>query len=80
MKNNILLFTFTFISVFAFGQKPKVKPVETTKPFVLGVIEEIQSKELAEKRVLNIYLPEGYNQNDTIKYPVIVSAPFFELG
>lgn len=71
MKNNILLFTFTFISVFAFGQKPKVKPVETTKPFVLGVIEEIQSKELAEKRVLNIYLPEGYNQNDTIKYPVI---------
>lgn len=71
MKNNILLFTLTFISVFAFGQKPKVKPVETTKPFVLGVIEEIQSKELAEKRVLNIYLPEGYNQNDTIKYPVI---------
>jgi len=71
MKNNIILFTLTFISFFAFGQKPKVKPVETTKPFVLGVIDEIQSKELTEKRVLNIYLPEGYNQNDTIKYPVI---------
>ena len=69
MKNNIILFTLTFISVFAFGQKPT--PLETTKPFVLGVIDEIQSKELAEKRVLNIYLPEGYNQNDTIKYPVI---------
>ena len=38
MKNNIILFTLTFISFFAFGQKPKVKPVETTKPFVLGVI------------------------------------------
>ena len=45
MKNNIILFTLTFISVFAFGQKPK--PLETTKPFVLGVIDEIQSKELA---------------------------------
>lgn len=71
MKNNIILFTLTFISVFAFGQKQKVKQVETSKPFVLGIIDEIQSKELTEKRVLNIYLPEGYNQNDTIKYPVI---------
>lgn len=69
MKNNFILFTLTFISVFAYGQK--VKPVETSKPFVIGVIDEIQSKELLEKRVLNIYLPEGYNQNDTIKYPVI---------
>nr|MCU0386701.1 alpha/beta hydrolase-fold protein [Flavihumibacter sp.] len=42
-----------------------------SKPFVLGTIEEINSKELNEKRVLNIYLPEGYNQNDTISYPVI---------
>jgi uncharacterized protein len=42
-----------------------------SKPFVLGVIDEIQSKELSEKRVLNIYLPEGYKQDDTIKYPVI---------
>jgi predicted alpha/beta superfamily hydrolase len=48
-----------------------VKQTESTKPFVLGVIDEIQSKELTEKRILNIYLPEGYNQNDTIKYPVI---------
>ena len=41
------------------------------KPFVLGVIDEIQSVELSEKRTLNIYLPEGYNEQDTIKYPVI---------
>ena len=40
-------------------------------PFVLGVIDEIQSIELSEKRTLNIYLPEGYNEQDTIKYPVI---------
>ncbi len=42
-----------------------------TKPFVLGVIDEMNSKELGEKRILNIYLPEGYNKDDTIKYPVI---------
>lgn len=69
MKTNIILFTLTFFSVFAFGQK--VKSVDASKPFVLGVIDEIQSKELSEIRILNIYLPEGYNQNDTIKYPVI---------
>jgi len=37
----------------------------------LGVIEELQSTILSEKRILNIYLPEGYKQNDTLKYPVI---------
>jgi len=41
------------------------------KPFVLGVIDEIDSKILSEKRILNIYLPEGYSATDTIKYPVI---------
>jgi predicted alpha/beta superfamily hydrolase len=41
------------------------------KPFVLGIVDEVQSKELNEKRVLNIYLPEGYNAKDTVKYPVI---------
>jgi predicted alpha/beta superfamily hydrolase len=41
-----------------------------TKPFVLGVIEKIQSKVLGEERTLNIYLPEGYNKNDTTRYAV----------
>jgi hypothetical protein len=40
-------------------------------PFVLGVIEELPSTVLAEKRTLNIYLPEGYQKNDSSKYPVI---------
>jgi predicted alpha/beta superfamily hydrolase len=61
---SLLLFT----SVISFSQ---TKTIDTTKPFVLGVIEEIQSKQLSEKRVLNIYLPEGYNPSDTIKYPVV---------
>lgn len=41
------------------------------KPFVLGEVRELQSQILGEKRVLNIYLPEGYNAKDTTTYPVI---------
>ena len=44
---------------------------QESKSFILGNIDEISSKELSEKRILNIYLPEGYNQKDTISYPVI---------
>ncbi|HWY10025.1 MAG TPA: alpha/beta hydrolase-fold protein [Bacteroidia bacterium] len=66
MRN--LIFVFLFSAAALFAQK---KPTDNTKPFVLGVIEEIQSTELAEKRILNIYLPEGYKQDDTTKYSVI---------
>lgn len=44
---------------------------QSEKPFVLGVIDEIQSKELGENRILNIYLPEGYTPEKATKYPVI---------
>lgn len=72
MKHPFLLLVVT-VSLFSFGQKNKSKQAETStaKPFVLGVIDEIQSKELGEKRIVNIYLPQGYNPNDSIKYPVI---------
>ncbi|QSB26266.1 alpha/beta hydrolase [Flavobacterium sp. CLA17] len=52
-----------FSSVLLFSQ--------TSKPFVLGVVEEIQSKELGENRILNIYLPEDYKPENATKYPVI---------
>lgn len=58
------LFTLTLFPSIMFGQEFK------SKPFVLGVIDEIQSAELGENRILNIYLPEGYNENDTIHYAV----------
>ena len=53
----------------AFCQQQKAP--ETSKPFVLGSIEEFESKILGEKRILNIYLPEGYIPNDTTRYPVV---------
>ena len=71
MNRIAIVFVLVFSINFVFGQANKTQQKDTTKPFVLGVIDEIQSKELAEKRVLNIYLPEGYRESDTTKYPVI---------
>ena len=70
--NKIIAIAFLlFSSTISFGQTNKSKATDTSKPFVLGVIDEIQSKELGEKRILNIYLPEGYKADDSTKYPVI---------
>jgi uncharacterized protein len=71
MKNSFALLILMFSTMMVFGQKTKVNQTEKSTPFVLGVIDEIQSIELAEKRILNIYLPEGYTSDDTTKYPVI---------
>ncbi|MNK09811.1 Ferri-bacillibactin esterase BesA [compost metagenome] len=72
MKKIAFLLTLTLSTATVLAQKGKTQQTaNTTKPFVLGVIEEIQSKELAEKRIVNIYLPEGYNAADSVKYPVI---------
>ena len=65
MRRIAITFAFTFFAGLAFAQ------TGNGKPFVLGVIEGIQSAELGEKRVLNIYLPESYNKNDTVTYPVV---------
>lgn len=43
----------------------------SSNPLVLGQVATIQSKILNEERSLNIYLPEGYNEKDTTRYPVI---------
>jgi len=67
---------FFFIASLVIGfygnaQKNRSKEAEISKPFTLGVIEQVQSDVLGEKRILNIYLPEGYQKNDTTKYPVV---------
>ena len=59
----LALLSLFICTIVSFGQ--------TTKPFVLGEITEIQSAELGEKRALNIYLPEGYNSAQSTKYPVV---------
>lgn len=62
-----LLFFFCF-SAALFSQS---RETAAPKPFVLGVVDQIESKVLSEKRILNIYLPEGYNPNDGTSYPVV---------
>lgn len=44
---------------------------ETKKPFTIGETVILDSKILSQERTLNIYLPEGYEENDTISYPVM---------
>lgn len=70
MRQFNLFFLLLICSSQLFGQNKKEnKP--SSKPFVLGVTEELESSILSEKRMLNIYLPEGYKANDTVNYNVI---------
>jgi uncharacterized protein len=71
MRVIIIAIGFIFIALHSNGQLGKPGDADSSKPFVLGVINEIQSKQLSEKRILNIYLPEGYHADDSVKYPVI---------
>jgi len=61
---------FTFLTFYSYGQT-EISGQTSSKPFILGSIEEIQSTVLSEKRIINVYLPEGYSKNDTTKYPVV---------
>lgn len=71
MKHLYLITVFVFCSSSLLAQQKHDKRSDTITPFVLGRIDEIKSTELNEKRILNIYLPEGYSDSDTTKYPVI---------
>ena len=67
-----VLFIFCYIFLFSTSNaQDNALEQNHPKPFILGHIEEIDSRQLSEKRVLNIYLPEGYDRSDTTRYPVI---------
>lgn len=70
MKNFSILMCFFYVMLQHLNAQENIN-ITQEKPFVLGKTIEIESKILNEKRILNIYLPEGYNENDTIHYPVI---------
>lgn len=71
MKKYILSFVFILIAHFIIFQSSAQDNQEDKKIFPFGVIEEINSKELEEKRTLNIYLPQGYSPDSATVYPVI---------
>ncbi|MBB5638734.1 hypothetical protein HDE68_004669 [Pedobacter cryoconitis] len=71
--SSILLLSFSlFVNISASQAQYKSTVIRTSAhPFELGTTEQIQSPQLAEKRILNIYLPEGYDKDLKATYPVI---------
>ncbi|BDD03848.1 alpha/beta hydrolase [Aureibacter tunicatorum] len=63
--SSFLALTSILTSLQSFSQTQ-----ENTKPLAIGQILTIDSKILEEERILNIYLPENYENSDK-KYPVI---------
>ena len=45
--------------------------IQSSAPFSIGETIEVKSKILDEDRVINVYLPNGYQENDSMSYPVI---------
>lgn len=62
---------FYLLLFFASSKIVAQTPSGRSKIFALGVIDTLKSKELHETRTLNIYLPEGYNENTAASFPVI---------
>jgi predicted alpha/beta superfamily hydrolase len=72
MKQTTAVFlTIIFLASNVFGQNAITKQRDGTAPFVLGIVDKIQSATLNEIRILNIYLPEGYSPDSSKTYPVI---------
>ncbi len=63
----LLLFSGALVS----AQKVDSRYQNGKTPFPFGVVEEISSDALSEKRILNIYLPQDYHPDSTNTYPVI---------
>lgn len=59
------------ITLPAQAQSLTPKQLNGQAPFILGVVDTLQSTILKERRALNIYLPAGYQPQDTTRYPVI---------
>ncbi|KAK9762208.1 hypothetical protein K7432_012286, partial [Basidiobolus ranarum] len=64
-------FTLLLLCLCLLALSPVRAQSSSAKSFVLGKVEEIKSTILREKRTLNIYLPEGYDQKNSSGYPVI---------
>lgn len=48
-----------------------VQLLNAQQPFILGRVDTITSSVMNEKRILNIYLPDGYHPDSIYTYPVI---------
>jgi predicted alpha/beta superfamily hydrolase len=74
MKNLvIILVSLLLLSSTSNAQKSGWEGKSNYKPFVLGEVNELSSSQLGEQRILNIYLPDGYDADSNQKkmYPVV---------
>ena len=71
MKKIITTLFFLFFTSQVFAQKKDSGNTGNSRLLSIGVVDEMHSGILNEKRILNIYFPEGYNKTDTLEYPVI---------
>jgi hypothetical protein len=71
MKLLVISLSLLLHTSLVFGYSNELATQDTSKPFVIGRVENFYSKVLGEDRILNIYLPEGYNQAESVQYPVI---------
>lgn len=61
---------FTLLLLFLIGFSAGAQHIEKVE-LIVGFEMKFQSLTMNEQRILNIYLPAGYNENDSINYPVI---------
>ncbi|WP_130734384.1 alpha/beta hydrolase [Flavobacterium sp. J27] len=59
------------ICILTFLFSKNLHSQETKKPLTIGETVTLKSNILSQDRMLHIYLPEGYETNDSITYPVM---------
>lgn len=63
----LLLITYAITGFSATAQNDSTH----AKPFVLGIVNELQSAQLSETRTINVYLPDEYKTAPERKFPVL---------
>ncbi|PSL45375.1 hypothetical protein CLV51_10477 [Chitinophaga niastensis] len=71
MKTSVILSALLFAGNMAMAQRTVSTEKNEHNPFVLGIVDKIESVQLAETRTLNIYLPEDYDKDTATTYPVV---------
>lgn len=67
MKNLLITLILIFVFQITFSQIARNKDSSIT----IGSVIHLESTFLNENREINIYLPDSYNANDSVTYPVI---------
>ena len=70
-KTPFLLLAFSLLTINSFAQQKDARYPEGQTSVPFGIVDTLNSKILGEQRILNIYLPDGFNPKSAAAYPVI---------